>query len=181
MDTTNLEEILPQEINVVGNASSIFNSKNGNLIDVFPTVRFNRIEIQKPESQGSRWDFLVSSEVKTFQFYNEKPPLFHSLLFMPYLEKHFAHLNEIRFETNIVHVDLEFSLNLTKKIEKPPSSGFQILSLLSLLKRKVNLFGFDWKKSPTIYDRERKWEPHDYAVEKKLSMLMISENDWNIY
>lgn len=166
MDTSNLKELFPPEINMVGNATSIFNSKNGKLIDLFPTVRFNRIEIQEPESQGSRWDFLSSSEVKTFQFHNEKPPLFHSLIFMPYLEKHFFHLEEIKFETNVVQIDLEFSLELTKKIGKPPSTGFQILSLFSLLKRKVNLFGFDWKESPTIYDCERKWEPHDYQVEK---------------
>ena len=61
---------LNQALNVIGNAESIFSKTNGHIIDSLPTVRFNRAGIINKESQGSRWDFLASSEVNTFEKYN---------------------------------------------------------------------------------------------------------------
>jgi hypothetical protein len=67
------------------------------------------------------------------------------------------------------------------KIGFKPSTGLQILSLMDLLKRDVNIFGFDWKKTPTIYDEKRTQDPHNYFIEKKIALNLIRKNNWNLF
>lgn len=176
-----LRDCVPNVINVVGNAKSVFDKQNGHIIDKHPTIRFNRIQIESTTSQGSRWDFLASSEIKTFEMYNTIKPEFHTLLFTPYLDEQICHKNIIKFETNIIDMDIKISKRLMNKIGYKPSTGLQILTFLSMIGVHVNIFGFDWKKTPTIYDLNRVHDPHNYKIEHTYSLELINNQNWSIY
>lgn len=181
MTVDDLKDIIPNNINVIGNSQSIFNNKYSKLIDSLPTIRFNRIEIVDENSQGSRWDFLASSEIKTFEMYNEVEPKFHTLLFTPAKSNHIIHSKHIRFKTNLIEINVDIQLDLRKRLGSYPSTGLQILNVLEKLNCKVNIFGFDWKETPTIYDPDRTEDPHNYNNEKSFALSIIKNNNWKIY
>jgi len=181
MNIESFNDIFSDTINVIGNAYSLYNKNNGEIIDQYPTIRFNRIIIEKPQCQGTRWDFLASSELKTFQKYNNEEVLFHTLIFTPYYGIHFENLKEIKFKSKILTLDLKFSEKLMSDLNSRPSTGFQILNLLDHLNKKVNIFGFDWKETPTIYDPLRKKDPHNYKKEKEILNNIIKKNHWTIF
>jgi hypothetical protein len=176
-----LRALLPSTVNVVGNAQSIFDKQDGQIIDKHPTIRFNRIQVESTTSQGTRWDFLASSEIKTFEMYNSIKPGFHTLLFTPYLDEQICHKNVIEFETNIFDMDIKISKRLMNEIGYKPSTGLQILTYLSMTDIHVNIFGFDWKKTPTIYDPTRVHDPHNYTIERTHALELINKQNWNIY
>lgn len=60
-------------INVVGNAASILNKNNGELIDQYFTVRFNIYVFTDEKKQGTRTDVLVSNQSRTSVVYNNNP------------------------------------------------------------------------------------------------------------
>ena len=48
-----------------------------------------------------------------------------------------------------------------------PSTGLRILHLISLYNPKtVNVYGFDWKKTPSFHDKKMIDERHNFALEE---------------
>ena len=177
----NLKEVLPKTINVVGNATSLLQSTHGSDIDKHPTIRFNRTEIIEPTGQGNRWDFLATSEVNTLLKYNEEQPKFHSLIFTPKTHVNAVKIKKAKFECRFYSYPLEYSYLLTSRIGSEPSTGLQILYLLQKFNhRSVNIFGFDWKATPTFYEKRNKGE-HDFEKEKEIVLGMAKLMNWKIY
>ena len=94
-------QTLQQSLSVVGNAESIFQKQYGKLIDANSTIRFNRADIVDIDSQGSRWDFLASSEINTFEKYNVETPKFHTLLFTPNKKEFEYKISKVNFQSKI--------------------------------------------------------------------------------
>lgn len=179
IDKTIIFDLFPNGVNVVGNASSIFLKQYGCLIDKRPTIRFNRAQIINSNSQGSRWDVLATSELKTIEYYNKNTPTFHTLFFTPSRSDHYENKNKIKFQSACYEVDNNLLLNF---IKSKPSTGFSILNLFDSIKYKnLNLFGFDWKATPTFYEVENKREVHNYAEEKLIISKLIKKNCWRLY
>lgn len=166
------------EINVVGNAESLLSQDYASQIDSLPTLRFNYINL-KP-AHGTRWDYLATSQINLVQKY--KDPQWHTILYTRWRnadDKHFANLpypvEEI--STNLMH---EFN----KKIKRP-STGLSALMYLDTLNIKCNIFGFDWKKTPSFYQDEatekRANSPHNYQLEERLALELIEKNKWVLY
>jgi hypothetical protein len=168
-------------INIVGNAASMLQKQNGSLIDRYPTVRFNRVEIVNPLAQGNRWDILASAEVNTFMTYNNEEPRFHSLIFTPSVEDSVYKSKKIKFNTTIYNYPKNLANDLTRLLESKPSTGIMILHYLNTINhKKVNVFGFDWKDTPTMYETRNKGN-HNFKKEKALVLEMIEQNGWNLY
>lgn len=176
-----LHKLASMELSVVGNAKSIFSKNHGKMIDSFPTIRFNRGLIDNIPSQGSRWDYLATAEVNTIEYYNKNVPNFHTLIFTPKIKEHNYKIKKIKFPANIVTLDLEYSTSMNKALGSEPSTGFQILWYLNSVGNKnVNIFGFDWKETPTYYEKRNKGQ-HNFEKEKELCLYYVEQNGWKIY
>jgi len=176
-----IDDFLPKTVNVVGNASSILTKNNGHLIDQYTTIRFNRTIILNKSAQGQRWDFLASSEKKTFIYYNKGPGLFHSLIFLPSVVKHVANKKFITFNTNLFEIPVSFFQPIRKILNQRPSTGLQVLLLLDYFKKNVNIFGFDFNQTKTFYDLNRIKPAHNFEKEKLIIEKMVEKNRWNMY
>jgi len=173
--------VLNQPLNIVGNAESIFSKSNGHIIDSLPTVRFNRAEIIDTTSQGSRWDFLASSEINTFEKYNAETPKFHTLIFTPPKQEFEYKIRKVKFNTKQIKLPLFQSQWLQNMLDAPPSTGLQILHYLSESNNAdVNIFGFDFKETKTFYETRNKGK-HDYNKEKHFILDLVDKNGWKIY
>jgi hypothetical protein len=69
-----------------------------------------------------------------------------------------------------------------------PSTGAMILDFVAnrLHPTQLNLFGFDFKKSKTLYEKKQKLGPHNWELEQACALQRIEEAraqnlDWNIY
>jgi hypothetical protein len=172
---------LDQPLNVIGNAESIFTKTNGNIIDSLPTIRFNRANIINEQSQGSRWDFLASSEVNTFEKYNSEKPKFHTLIFTPTKKELEYKIRKAKFKAKRIMLPLFQSQWLENNLNAPPSTGLQVLYYLSEANNKqVNIFGFDFKETKTFYETRNKGQ-HDYQKEKSFILNLVDKNGWKIY
>ena len=176
-----LYEELSKPLSIVGNAESIFQNSYGELIDQNDTIRFNRTEIINTKSQGAKWDYLVSSEINTFEQYNNQNPKFHSLIFSPTQRKFNYKVKKAKFKTRLCILPLFQSEELQRIMDAPPSTGLQILYYLDYIKNKqVNIFGFDFKKTPTFYETRNKGK-HNWIVEKDFILKLVEKNNWQFY
>ena len=172
---------LPSNLSIVGNAQSLFEKSYGRLIDENPTVRFNRTEIIQEKSQGSRWDFLVSSEVNTFEKYNHINPPFHTLIFSPTKSEMVSKIKKVKFKTKIFHLPIYQSDELIRILGVSPSTGLQILYYLNSIHHpNVSIFGFDFKKTNTFYEIRNKGN-HRFDLEKEIILNLVNTNNWKFY
>lgn len=174
-------QLLTQPLSIVGNAESIFQKEYGKLIDARATIRFNRADIIRTESQGSRWDFLASSEINTFEKYNTETPKFHTLIFTPTKKELEYKIKKVNFKADKIRLPLDQSQWLEKELDVPPSTGLQILYYLDQINNKnVSIFGFDFKETKTFYEIRNKGK-HDYDKERSFVLKLIKQNGWKIY
>lgn len=148
------------EISVVGNAESIFNKKNGEVIDsADQIIRFNGGVIVDPHSQGTKTTILA------YSMYKEKIKEFGKV------------------EHWVVHKFPE-KQHLTNIIGAKPSNGLIVLERLKnkYSDCKVRLFGFDWKQTPTWYRNiPGVPEHHNYSKEKEYCIQLINNLQWELY
>jgi len=161
-------------ISVVGNASSIFDKKNGVLIDSADLVIRCTFGVPvRKESQGKRIDIVVTS-LKQKKDY----PVFRGDFDYWWT----GHSDE--------------RSHLFKVLGYQPSNG---IIALEMVKNKypdadVQIFGFDWKVTRTFYmtspimlpkDKPNGWfhrtEKHDYAGEKKYCLQLIKDCGWSLF
>ena len=175
-----LDAVLPAEVSVVGNAASLLALRHGAAIDRFPTVRFNAAQVVDAAAQGERWDFVATSNAKVLGYYRQHEPQFHHLLFTPYLNTHVRDLTQIGSERPVLRLPVRMSRELSWRCLARPTTGMQVLTLCERLKRRVHLFGFDWKATPTFNTKTTR-DPHDHARERELALAMIERNGWTVY
>jgi hypothetical protein len=173
-------------LNVVGNAQSLFDKDYGALIDEYPTIRFNYIEKLNPEKQGTRWDYMATSnprEIKKWK--NASQRNFHTHIYTKWDKKGEQTIgNAIIIPDNVWKELNSIYKNNTKA--RGPSSGLSVLFYLNELNlTSVNIFGFDWKKTMTYYNDIQKDKGenkfHDYEFENKYCLELIEKNGWKLY
>jgi hypothetical protein len=162
---------------VVGNAMSLFDKSYGVEIDSHDVVvrvnkaamLYTRQEVSK--SHGTKthvWVFWNTSEYKSF--FTKIPKHVKKM--------HAGHQG--RIHSNISAVDFVYPDSLYKELKKHagkhnnPTTGLITLDYIKTCKPKhVDVYGFDWKESPTFTDPDMKREkacPHDYPKEKEYCM-----------
>lgn len=141
-------------ISVVGNANSLLESNYGTLIDSADIVcRFNLgPKLIAPQSHGTRTDWCI---------YNN------------YSWASSANAFDITANCKWLEINYDFELVLDMEIDAytlpqesrikfgndHPSIGITFLHYLTTCNPKqVNIFGFDWKRTHTWYNRSRKWK-----------------------
>jgi len=175
-----LDAVLPAELSVVGNAQSLLATLHGAAIDQRATIRFNAAQIVEPLAQGTRWDFVATSNAKVLDYYQQHEPQFHHLLFTPYLNKHVQSLAQTGSQKPVLRVPLRMARELSWRCLARPTTGTQVLTLLERLGRRVHLFGFDWKATKT-FNTSHTRDPHNHARERELALSMIERNGWQLY
>lgn len=165
-DTFDLQ-VEPFTVAVVGNAKSLFDKNYGVHIDSHDVViRMNRaaqlmdISQEYIPSHGSKTDIWCMWRYSEYEnvdmewsgsscqmcFWEEEPPR---------------------------GIHLIDSLEFTKTHTYPfsPSTGLMTLAWLNTLECNVDVYGFDWKETPTYTDPERQLdqnEIHDFNLERKI-------------
>lgn len=169
-------------VNVVGNARSLLSQNYGKEIDKHPTIRFNYLEKLDAQHQGTRWDIVASSQVKLLNHY--KNPLFHTLLWTRWNKTDDKNLPALLFDINRIEVPFE-TMQLISRTTKRPTTGLTALLYLETIGVKCNLFGFDFKATPTFYNSEAEEKrgngPHDFELEKRVIIRTVEQNNWNIF
>jgi|TARA_R110000782_G_scaffold11478_2_gene34882 hypothetical protein len=141
-------------VSVVGNARSLFDSKYGKEIDTAEIVcrikrGFFMLKPQDLVSHGNRTDVWFLNWFKTMN-----PNRMTS--------KTCDHIVEILHHPAIDAEWLKADLGHHR-----PSTGLRILHLISLYNPKtVNVYGFDWKKTPSFHDKKMIDERHNFALEE---------------
>jgi hypothetical protein len=150
---------------LVGNAKSLFYNKYGLEIDSAQVVcRIKRgFFMLKPEdvrSHGKRTDVWFLNWFKTM-----KPNRVTN--------KACDHVVEI---LNHKEIDIEW---LKKDLgHHRPSTGLRILHLISLYDpKRVYVYGFDWKETPSFHDRKLHDDRHDFNLEREYCMSRFFNNE----
>lgn len=164
---------------VVGNAQSLLDKKDGEIIDKGDMViRFNGGVVRDPKSQGTKTThYAFSNFGRRCRVQN--------------------HLEELSGgPVNILHTRTPEFDNIKEylktTLQSKPSNG---MIIVEYLKRnhpndEIKIFGFDWKKTKTFYKKDRQERlldknhnphAHDFDEERKYCLKLINELDWKLY
>jgi hypothetical protein len=162
-----------KSIAIIGNAKSLFDMNYGNEIDSHDVViRINRgIEICTRhdgfKTHGNKvdvWCFNLYSSLENFDNNMKKQlPQTYKRIEM------FYNPNNKKIDSSLPK---EYQLEIANQFKnKKVTTGLRTLHLISKFNtREVNVYGFDWKKTPTFYNNRRDIEDvkdHDYPKEKE--------------
>lgn len=152
-----LNFIKGKSVAIVGNAKSIFDKSNGASInDHDVIIRFNKGYITKPESQGNRTDILIMACAV---------PLDDKANF-----KAKYYINRSRNTTSGDYTISDQTREVIRQETiKQPSSGFMAVKMcLAAGAKSIDLYGFDFGKTPTYYNPEGYITLHDYDKEHEI-------------
>jgi len=153
-----------KSIAIVGNASFIFERDYGKKIDSFDVVvRINKGYLDlNNKHQGTKTDVLAYNN---YSMIDRHLDLVKNFKLIHMSEK----FRKLKMIDNIFFYPLKCLEELKKKINfDRPSTGLMIIDyVLSCNPKSINLYGFDFKKTPTYYEKDRKIEPHNFDLEKK--------------
>ena len=156
-------------VSVVGNAKSLFQTRYGEEIDSAEVVcrikrGFYQLKETDVKSHGRRTDVWFLNWFKTM-----KPSRVTN--------KTCDHIVEILHHPAI---DVEF---LKKDLgHHRPSTGLRILHLISLYNpKKVYVYGFDWKNTPSFHDRKLHDDRHNFPLEREYCMKRFFNKDNKVF
>ena len=158
-----------RHVAVVGNASSLFDLGYGSDIDAHNVVcRINMGAcVNRPESHGTRTDVLIFSKyafVKKTRVYHESISGFNISHMMQVVNQRSPVPGVLIYPEEFKQV-LNERLGLHKG--QKPSTGIMLLDYLDHCDTaSVDVYGFDWKQTPTFYNHSEMVEPHTYQVER---------------
>lgn len=174
MDKTLNDTFSNKTVAVVGNADSLFKLNYGSEIDSHDIViRINKGALicfgdVKPEtvtSHGKKTDVWVMAKQEIIRILPKHPKQAKLVI---------ATCPESKPSSNYL-VCTDNVLSLQEKFGSPPSTGIRILDLLKDLPCKsIDVYGFDWKKTDTFYERNRKREVHNYSAEQDYCLLQLT-------
>jgi lipopolysaccharide biosynthesis glycosyltransferase len=166
-----LNNIKGKRVAIVGNAKSIFDKKNGDLIDSHDfVIRFNNGFTIKPESQGTTTTMVMLA----LNMPPEKLDLYHAKWIVNRSNHYDNRVNFI-----IPNPDRK---RMRDKLEAQPSTGFMAIDLCLYAQAKsIDLFGFDGEKTPTFYNDPNYVTQHNYRKEQELIRLYEKNNLLTIY
>lgn len=152
-----LKLIKGKTVAIVGNAQSIFGLNNGQAIDNHDVViRFNRGFITKPESQGTKTSIVfLACELEL----DEKAS---------YKAEYYVNRSR-NTRCGDYTISDDDRARLRSWVGKQPSTGFMAIDICREAgAEKIDLYGFDFEKTPTFYNPVGYVTQHDYGTEEKL-------------
>ena len=153
-----LYEITGKSVAIVGNAKSLFDKKYGEEIDKHDVViRFNKGFPNNDEIQGKKTTIvMLACELSKpdIQFYNAKYIIRRSKFYE----------NQVNFT-----ISNEDRYLLCERLGSQPSTGFIAIDMcLTANAKSIDLYGFDFEKTPTFYNTENYQTQHDYKSEESI-------------
>lgn len=152
-------------VSIVGNARSLFSKHYGSEIDSAEVVcrikrGFYMIGSADVSSHGSRTDVWFLNWFKTM---NPNKVT----------QKKCKHVVEI---LNNPAIDVEL---LRRELgHHRPSTGLRILHYVSIFNpKKVYVYGFDWKQTPSFHDKKLVDDRHDFNLEKEYCHKRFFNNE----
>jgi len=142
---------------IVGNARSIFDKQNGKDIDAHEVIiRFNRGFVTVPAAQGSRTDILMLA----CELSIDEKASYKSI---------YSVNRSMGTRCGNISIKNRIRRRLRAWIGKQPSTGFMAIDLCREAgAAKIDLYGFDFEKTPTFYNPEGYVTWHDYATEETI-------------
>ena len=143
---------------IVGNAKSLFDKKYGEEIDSHDfVIRFNRGFFAKPESQGTKTTLLLLACNLTYQEIKS------------YGAKFAVNRSKNYFNPTGYTLSNDERMELKGKLGSQPSTGFMAVDICLYFGAKhIDLYGFDWEKTPTWYNDPLYKTQHDYPKEEEI-------------
>lgn len=144
-----------KSVAIVGNAKSLFSEHYGDEIDSHDVViRFTHGYITEPEKQGSKTTILISAEELEPEKIKEYNPKFIIN------RRQLINNNTPFYFTNKDKDHCRLGLG------RPASSGYLAIDLCDYCDCKIDLYGFDWERTPTFYNPEGYITDHNYPSEE---------------
>lgn len=157
-DEIPLDYIKGNNVAIVGNAQSLFDKHFGKEIDSHDIViRFNKGFPNNKESQGEKTTIvMLACELSKpdREFYKAKYIITRSKFY------------ENNADFTISNKDRH---RLAEKLGSQPSTGFIAIDMcLTAGAKSIDLYGFDFEKTPTFYNPEDYKTQHDYRSEESI-------------
>lgn len=176
-----------KRIALVGGAQSIFDYDYGSQIDAAEIViRINRNYPKKKRYQGKKTDLLaLSCGINRLQhrFYYRLAPI---LWMTPNRNSRSGWMFKSK---QVYFYDDNDWIRLSTELDgHRPSTGAMTLDFIvcHLQPKELSLYGFDFKKSNTLFTRKQKLGPHNWEIErlhflKTIDTAQKNGLNWNIY
>jgi hypothetical protein len=161
-----------KRIAVVGNAQSISEKQYGKEIDNHEVVvRINRGIICCTRDYSLKENFGSRLDVWMFNLYNRNLQIFYNSIKHKLTKQNFY---KMQMNEDLGNKNFDFSypsnyyLDLCNSfLPKYPSTGLRVLDYISKCDPyHVSVYGFDWKETPTFYDKNASDLNHDFEKEK---------------
>jgi len=146
-----------KKVAIVGNAKSIFDKRNGKVIDEHDTViRFNKGFIHDKNVQGSFTTMVfLACNLASYELQGYKAKFFINR------SNHYYNPTALR----VANGDRKF---LANRLGAQPSTGFMVVDIcLRFGAKQIDLYGFDWE-SDTFYNPPGYIVPHNYRKESEI-------------
>lgn len=152
------KHITGKSVAIVGNAQSIFTKNNGEKIDNHDfVIRFNRGFIFKEKSQGKRTDLLLLACEPT-----DEEIASYNARFVCNRSKHYH--NKTKYTITNSQRQL-----MKDRIGSQPSTGFMAVDIcMNFGAKSIDLYGFDFEKTPTYYNPVGYVTKHNYSKEEEI-------------
>lgn len=152
------EAIKGKKVAIVGNAESIFSKRQGGSIDSHEfIIRFNKGFIKDKRSQGSKTNLLLLACLLT----KEEIESFNAQFVC---NRSKSYINPVPYT-----IKNEQRALMKLKLGAQPSTGFMAIDICLYFDAKsIDLYGFDWEKTPTFYNPKDYHTQHKYSEEEKI-------------
>lgn len=147
-----------KSVAIVGNAASLFDFRYGKEIDNHDfIIRFNKGFITRPECQGTRTNWLICACLL-------KPEEFNGYHADFMANRSSSYINPFNFT-----LSNRDRMTLKARIGRQPSTGFMAIDVcLTAGAKNIDLYGFDFEKTPTFYNPPDYKTDHDYRKEREI-------------
>lgn len=147
-----------KRVAIVGNAKSIFDKRNGKEIDEHDTViRFNKGFIYNKDAQGSFTTMVfLACNLASYELQGYNAQFFINR------SNHYYNPTNLRVSNGDRKI-------LADRLGAQPSTGFMVIDIcLKFGAKQIDLYGFDWEKTPTFYNEPNYVTQHKYSEEEKI-------------
>lgn len=164
------KKIKGKSVAIVGNAKSIFDKKNGKKIDEHDfVIRFNKGFLINEEAQGKKTNLLLLACLLS----KEEIDSYHSEFVC---NRSHSYINNVPFT---LANDQRAIMKL--RLGSQPSTGFMAIDIcLYFGARSIDLYGFDFEKTPTFYNPVDYKTQHDYNKEEDIVLRYEKEGKLKI-